>query len=142
MREQNLNPVKVMSSGYEGPQMSFYWGYLVPNIEEDSILLLGYGILYKEYNLIGFSRKKKLFKCECSGITTTPSLQLLLFLLLLPGLPGLLLRLLPVQLHCNTTAEVLRQLLLPKRSSKTVILVKSIFSSLLIALVVRLDSCF
>ena len=56
------------------------------------------------------------------SFTTTPSLQLLLFLLLLAGL---LLRLLPVQLHCSTTVEVLQQLLLPKRSPKAVILVKS-----------------
>ena len=60
MREQNLNPVKVMSSGYEGPQMSsmLFGDIMVPNIEEDSILLLRYSILYKEYNLTGFNHQK------------------------------------------------------------------------------------
>ena len=32
---------------------------MVPNIEQDYILLLGYSILYKEYNLTGFSHKNK-----------------------------------------------------------------------------------
>ena len=31
---------------------------MVPNIEYDYILLLGYSILYKEYDLTGFSHKK------------------------------------------------------------------------------------
>ena len=31
---------------------------MVPNIEKDSILLLGYTILYKEYNLTRFNHQK------------------------------------------------------------------------------------
>ena len=31
---------------------------MVPNIEQGLILLLGYSILYKEYNLTGFIQKK------------------------------------------------------------------------------------
>ena len=32
---------------------------MVPMIEEDSILLLGYSILHKEYNLTGFNHRQK-----------------------------------------------------------------------------------
>ena len=32
---------------------------MVPNIESDYILLLGYTILYKEYNLTRFNHQKK-----------------------------------------------------------------------------------
>ena len=35
-----------------------FGGFMVPNIESDYILLLGYSILYKEYNLTGFSHQK------------------------------------------------------------------------------------
>ena len=33
---------------------------MVPNIEQDSVLLLGYSILYKENNLTVFNHKKTL----------------------------------------------------------------------------------
>ena len=32
---------------------------MVPNIEQDSILLLGYSILYKEYNLTRFNHQEE-----------------------------------------------------------------------------------
>ena len=41
-------------------QVSILFGdTMVPNIESDSILLLGYSILYKEYNLTRFNHPKK-----------------------------------------------------------------------------------
>ena len=33
---------------------------MVPKIEQDSILLLGYSILYEEYNLTGFNHQKNI----------------------------------------------------------------------------------
>ena len=36
-----------------------FGGTMVPIIEKDSILLLGYSILYMEYYLIGFNHQKK-----------------------------------------------------------------------------------
>ena len=36
---------------------------MVPIIEQDSILLLGYSISYKEYNLTRFNHQKTLLKC-------------------------------------------------------------------------------
>ena len=53
-------------------KLGLYRGYLcsilvgdtmVPKIEEDHILLLGYSILYKEYYLTRFNHKETLFKC-------------------------------------------------------------------------------
>ena len=41
---------------------------MVPNIEQDYILLLGYSILYKEYNLTGFNHQKKHYSCVVSGL--------------------------------------------------------------------------
>ena len=35
---------------------------MVPNIEQDDILLLGYSVLYKEYNLTRFNHQKTLLK--------------------------------------------------------------------------------
>ena len=35
-----------------------FGGTMVPNIEQDYILLLGYSILYKEYNLTRFNHQK------------------------------------------------------------------------------------
>ena len=42
---------------------------MVPNIEEDYILLLGYSILYKEYNLTRFNQKQTLLNCVSESST-------------------------------------------------------------------------
>ena len=44
-----------MSSTFGGDTM-------VPNIEHDSILLLGYSILYKKYNLTRFNHQKMILR--------------------------------------------------------------------------------
>ena len=41
---------------------------MVPNIESGSILLLGYSILYKEYNLTRFNHQKKLLIWDLQGL--------------------------------------------------------------------------
>ena len=40
---------------------------MVPNTEEDYILLFGYSIVYKEYNLTGFNHQKTLLICRHTG---------------------------------------------------------------------------
>ena len=45
--------------GYDRHMGSILFGdTMVPIIEQDNILLLGYSILYKEYNLTGFNHQK------------------------------------------------------------------------------------
>ena len=38
---------------------------MVPNIEQDSILPLGYSILYKESNLTRFNHQQKHYSIDC-----------------------------------------------------------------------------
>ena len=49
---------------------SLFGDTMVPNIESDSILLLGYSILHKEYRLTGFNHQKTLLKCPCFDFCT------------------------------------------------------------------------
>ena len=45
---------------------SLFRDTMVPNMEYDSILLLGYSILLKEYNLTRFNHQKQHYSCEVS----------------------------------------------------------------------------
>ena len=65
---------------YWGVYWGLYWGYMssilfgatmVPNIESDDILLLGYSILYKEYNLTTFNYQKTLLICAARAIVAS-----------------------------------------------------------------------
>ena len=46
---------------------------MVPNIEEDSVLLLGYSILYKAYNLTGFNHQKNTTHLSLAAGFLSPS---------------------------------------------------------------------
>ena len=45
---------------------------MVPDVEKDSILLFGYSILYKEYNLTGFNHQKTLLTWSVHVLLESP----------------------------------------------------------------------
>ena len=55
--------------GPEADRSSLLFGdTMVPNLEEDSIVLLGYSILYKEYDRTRFNHQKARLTCMSTGL--------------------------------------------------------------------------
>ena len=50
---------------------------VVPNIEEDYILPLGYSILYKEYNLTGLNHQKNVTQMSSTPRSPAPNTLLI-----------------------------------------------------------------